>query len=92
MALIIRSPRIGGRDTGSKSNLGCAAAAGTGESFLRPRRPPLQPPPEGGVSQTETEWRRRRLPRRVVVGVLAYLARSAATEMEIMLRSVASFK
>ena len=90
MALIIRSPRIGGRDTGSKSNLGCAAAAGTGESFLRPR-PPL-PLPEGGVSQTETEWRRRRLPRRVVVGVLAYLARSAATEMEIMLISVASFK
>ena len=47
-------------------------------SFLRPALPPL---PDGGVSHTETEWRRRRL-RRLVVGVLAYLARSAATEME----------
>ena len=50
-------------------------------SFLRPPLPPRLP--DGGVSHTETEWRRRRL-RRLVVGVLAYLARSAATEMEDM--------
>ena len=82
------SPRIGGRDTGSKLltsgalDLAAAATAAAAEtetegSLLRP--PPFPPPPpEGGVSHTDTEWRRRRL-RRLVVGVLAYLARSAAT-------------
>ena len=79
LTVIPRSPRIGGRDTGSQllssGTLDCAAAAAamaaaTEGSFLRP--------PEGGVSHTDTEWRRRRL-RRLVVGVLAYLARSAAT-------------
>ena len=62
---------------------GASAVEETEESsFLRP---PALPPalPDGGVSHTETEWRRRRL-RRLVVGVLAYLARSAATEMEDM--------